>query len=93
MDPVRSLYLGAGYMRMLRDRYEGDRIAGADGEGLDYVLLTGAYNAGSVRRDKSLNPAKRNPFNIVTYSRTRTARAIQWHNDCYRPEVLELWKS
>lgn len=94
MDPRRSLFLGAGYMRMLMDRYDEERIAGLDGEqGLDFVLLTGAYNAGSVRRDRSLNPTKRNPFNIITYSRTRTQRAIEWHNDCYRPEVAALWKS
>ena len=73
-DPWISVLLGGGYMRFQLNRYEGKLDGGA---GLDFVYLTGAYNAGSVRYDTE----EGNPYHLVTYSDSRTVRAIEWHND------------
>lgn len=72
LDPHTSLWLGAAYMAHQRDRYAGELDGG---NGLDFVYLTGAYNAGSVRTDVNT------PFRLMTYSPTRTERAIRFHND------------
>lgn len=73
-DPRTSIMLGAAYMAYQRERYN----AGVEGHSFDFVHMTGAYNAGSVRADLSEGGS---PFHLVTYSPTRTERAIRWHND------------
>lgn len=94
LDPAMSLLLGAGYLAMQREQYKGTikhlRDGAAAGRGLDFVLATGSYNAGSLRIDDGENP---NPFKLVTYSNTRTTRGIQFHNDCYHKDIVSLWKS
>ena len=71
-DPYTSLTYGIAYMAHQIERYEGD----LDGDlGMDFVYMTGAYNAGSVKHNRD------NPFHLLTYSPTRTERAIRWHND------------
>lgn len=73
-DPRTSILLGTAYMAHQIERYQ----AGVGGVAFDFVHMTGAYNAGSVRADTSEGG---NPFHLVTYSATRTERAIRWHND------------
>lgn len=70
-DVRLSILLGTAYMRHQMDRYKG----GVEGHEFDFVHLTGAYNAGSIRYNKE------SPFRLLTYSPTRTERAIRWHND------------
>lgn len=92
LDPALSLLWGAGYLEHQRGQYSGIIKGltddGAPARGLDFVLATGSYNAGGIYHDDGENP---NPFRLVTYSPTRTMRGIQFHNDCYKPEVLPLW--
>lgn len=94
MLPELSLLWGAGYLAMLRDEYSGpirhltlDGVAPATG--FDFVLATGAYNAGGLYIDTGAEP---NPFKLLTYHSTRTDRAIRFYNDCYKAEVVDLWQ-
>lgn len=84
MDPERACIFAAAYMDHLRNAYR----RGVDGHEFDFVHLTGAYNAGSVKYDDPSNGGNR--FALITYSDSRTDRAIKWHNDCYR--VRHLWE-
>ena len=91
LDPEQSLLWGAGYLAMLRDQYSGriKRLT-CDGEpasGLDFLLATGAYNAGGI-----YHAATGNPFQIITYSDTRTIRGVEFHNDCYHHSIEALWR-
>ena len=95
LDPALSLLWGAGYLAHQREQYSGVIKGLTDGtrpgRGLDFVLATGSYNAGGIYHDDGEeNP---NPFRLVTYSPTRTMRGIEFHNDCYKPEILPLWVS
>lgn len=92
--PEMSLLWGAAYMRHLLDRY-GDGVipllldGGARAGGVDFPLMTGAYNAGGIRAQdpKGVNA---NPYGLVTYGAERTERGIRWHNDCWRTGAAEL---
>lgn len=82
-DPQLCLIVAALYMRHQLDRYAG----GVEGHEFDFVHLTGAYNAGSVKPDKS------NPYGLVAYHKWRTDRALRALNDCHDPRVVEAWPS
>lgn len=73
-EPHLCLVVAALYMR--------DRM---DVHGDDLVLLTGSYNAGS------LKPSTSNPFGMLTYHATRTDSCIRYYNDALDPRVKELW--
>lgn len=70
-DVQRSITLGTAYMRHQMDRYS----EGVEDHAFDFVHLTGAYNAGSIKHSAESR------FRLLTYSPTRTERAIRWHND------------
>lgn len=80
-DPTLSIITCALYMRWQIDRYSD----GIEGHEFDFVHMTGAYNAGSVKRDPI------NKFRLMTYSPIRTAKALRYLNDCYDPSVQALW--
>jgi len=91
IDPAQSLMWGAGYLAMLRDEYSGDiKRLTCDGErarGFDFVLATGAYNAGGI-----YHAPTGNPFQIVTYSNDRTTKGVEFYNDCFHKSVESLWR-
>jgi hypothetical protein len=89
--PRLSILYGAAYMRTLMDRDAG-LIAkltdnGKAARGCDFALLTGSYNAGSIKPD---DPRKGNPFGLLTHGAERTTRAVNILNDCHKPSAQEL---
>lgn len=68
----RSIRLGTCYLRYQFDRVEDDEMGFLK---TDPVLAWSAYNAGSVRFDKS------SPWKLVTYGEGRIDKAIAYHND------------
>lgn len=89
--PRLSILYGAAYMRTLMDRDAG-LIAkltegGKAARGADFALLTGSYNAGSIKPD---DPRKGNPFGLMTHGEQRTTRAIAIVNDCHKESAQEL---
>lgn len=84
-DPQLALICAARYMRWQLDRYDD----GIDGHEMDFVHMTGAYNAGSVKPDTSR--VGRNPFGILAYHKWRTDKAVRSLNDCYTPVVQAAW--
>lgn len=86
-DPQLSLLVAARYMRWQMDRYS----EGVEGCAFDFVHLTGAYNAGSVKPDHS--KVGRNPFGLIAYHRWRTDKAVRSLNDCHDAEVMAAWPS
>lgn len=93
--PRLSLLYGTAYMAHEMEQAAGaiPRLldGGKPGRGCDFVLLTGAYNAGRIAPD---DPRKGNPFGLLTYGAERTQRAIATHNDCFLPsahELIEPW--
>lgn len=93
--PELSLLYGAAYMRHLLDRQEQRGIIprlvedGRAAGGMDFVLMTGAYNAGDIRAQDPKGP-KANPFGLLTHGESRTDRGVRWHNDCWLPGAAEL---
>lgn len=89
--PRLSILYGAAYMAHEMQQASGliARLTegGAPARGGDFVLMTGAYNAGGVKPD---DPATGNPYGLLTYGSARTERAIQIHNDCLRAGAVEL---
>lgn len=89
--PRLSILYGAAYMRFLMDRDRGAIARLTEGgdpaRGADLVLLTGSYNAGSIKPD---DPRKGNPFGLLTYGAERTARAVNILNDCFKQSAREL---
>lgn len=74
LEPHLCLLVAALYMRDRMDEY-----------GDDLVLLTGAYNAGS------LKPSSDNPFGMLTYHDTRTEQCLRYYNDALDSRVVEEW--
>jgi hypothetical protein len=72
--PLHSLMLGTAYMRYQLDRYD-------DEWGQDPVILTGTYNAGSLRLDKPNKDGKLNPFMVRTYGPERTHKFLRFLGD------------
>lgn len=91
LDPRLSILYGAAYMRTLMDRDAGaiPRLSegGDPARGADFALLTGSYNAGSIKPD---DPKKGNPFGLLTHGEQRTTRAIAILNDCFKQSAREL---
>lgn len=89
--PRLSLLYGTAYMAHEMEQAAGaiPRLldGGRPGAGCDFVLLTGAYNAGRIAPD---DPKRGNPFGLLTYGAERTQRAIAIHNDCFLPSAREL---
>lgn len=73
-EPHLCLVAAALYMR--------DRM---DVHGDDLVLLTGSYNAGS------LKPSSSNPYGMLTYHAHRTDACIRYYNDALDPLVVKEW--
>jgi hypothetical protein len=69
--PHKSIMLGTAYLRDRADKYEGQYPDD------DPVMLTGPYNAGSLR------PGKGNPFGMRTYGEDRTYKFIRYYNDAW----------
>lgn len=89
--PRLSLLYGTAYMAHEMEQAAGriERLteAGKPARGADFVLLTGAYNAGAILPD---DPKAGNPFGLLTHGAERTERAIAILNDCHRPGAIEL---
>jgi hypothetical protein len=89
--PRLSILYGAAYMRTLMDRDAGliARLTdnGKAARGCDFALLTGSYNAGSIKPD---DPKKGNPFGLLTHGEQRTMRAVNILNDCFKSSAREL---
>lgn len=93
--PELSILWGAAYMRHLIDR-EAERATiprlledGRAAGGMDFVLMTGAYNAGGIIAQDPNGP-KANPFGLLTYGEARTDLGVRYHNDCWLPGAREL---
>lgn len=82
MDPERGLVFMAMFYRHIGEQY----LEGVEGHAFDFVHLTGAYNAGAVLFDDA------NPYHLLAYDPQRTVKAVAYHNDCYRPEILPYWR-
>lgn len=72
--PRVSIMLGAAYMRRQLDRYDEDW-------GQDPVILTGTYNAGSLRLDKPDREGRLNRFMVRTYGYGRTDKFLRFMGD------------
>lgn len=75
--PHKSIMLGAAYMRDRADAYNSEY------PGDDPVILTGSYNAGSLKEDKPDAKGQLNPFMIRTYGPDRTEKFIRYYNDAH----------
>lgn len=80
-DPQINLIVAALYMKHLQERYR----AGVGGYEFDFVHLTGAYNAGSIKTDRS------SEFRVLAYHKHRTRKALTFLNDALSDTVQEAW--
>jgi len=78
-DPQLCLICSALYMKWQVERYKGRGLE------IDFVHMTGAYNAGSLLPDQS------NPYGMVAFHKWRTDKALRYLNDSFDPEVLGAW--